>query len=125
MKALDALVHQTCIVKRVLWQSGGDHTGLRLKAFCSEASARGMQNERAGAGRPIQPTSPVPRRSWIASCSSMLVGCSVASEAMASEPPNLGRSGDTVTALEKTTLAQGGSELICYSTLLGRMLRAR
>ncbi|CAK9005201.1 Probable splicing factor 3B subunit 3 [Durusdinium trenchii] len=27
--------------------------------------------------------------------------------------------GDTVTALEKTTLAQGGSELICYSTLLG------
>ncbi|CAJ1389864.1 unnamed protein product [Effrenium voratum] len=27
--------------------------------------------------------------------------------------------GDTVTALEKTTLAQGGSELICFSTLLG------
>jgi len=27
--------------------------------------------------------------------------------------------GDTITALEKTTLAQGGSELICYSTLLG------
>merc|ERR1719482_305946 len=27
--------------------------------------------------------------------------------------------GDTVTALERTTLAQGGSELICYSTLLG------
>merc|ERR1711871_614071 len=27
--------------------------------------------------------------------------------------------GDTVTAIEKTTLVQGGSELICYSTLLG------
>lgn len=27
--------------------------------------------------------------------------------------------GDTVTALEKTTLSQGGSELICYSTMLG------
>merc|ERR1719168_444906 len=27
--------------------------------------------------------------------------------------------GDTITALEKTTLSQGGSELICYSTLLG------
>jgi splicing factor 3B subunit 3 len=27
--------------------------------------------------------------------------------------------GDTVTALERTTLAQGGSELICYSTVLG------
>jgi len=27
--------------------------------------------------------------------------------------------GDTVTALERTTLAQGGSELVCYSTLLG------
>lgn len=27
--------------------------------------------------------------------------------------------GDTITALEKTTLSQGGSELICFSTLLG------
>merc|ERR1712113_979766 len=27
--------------------------------------------------------------------------------------------GDTVTAIEKTTLAHGGSELICYSTLFG------
>jgi len=27
--------------------------------------------------------------------------------------------GDNITALEKTTLSQGGSELICYSTLLG------